>query len=265
MHAMKRRPLASPFLTTVTAAAALTALSVGCGSTIVFNHDSSADGGGGTGGLGSGGLGSGGLGGEAPVGAGGSTPVPCPDAVPEAGSPCAGVADSCSYELGCDWVTATCNGGAWILKTDQLECNPPPCPIDKPAHQSSCGGMVEGQICEYLSDWPCPDVPVNAICQQGAWQVGEPLCNPPPPSLCEGYTSDQPCDADPSCRWLAPGCGGDALDDARCFPVAGCDMNPLMCNDAEICAEISHDPCWNSSCPTCHASAFVCLGDDSDV
>lgn len=59
--------------------------------------------------------------------------------------------------------------------------DPLPCPVDKPVNGSSCDGMLDGQTCEYLSDPPCPEITVGAVCDAGLWAISEPECNPPPP------------------------------------------------------------------------------------
>ncbi len=155
----------------------------------------------------------------------------------------------------------TGQGGAGTGGSDPL-----PCPADKPLDQSPCAGFEDGRTCEYVSDPPCPEFAVGAVCDGELWNISEPECNPPPPLLgCEMHGDPNLCDDDPSCRWIVPGCGDNALDQARCFPAVGCDQDPLSCTDAEICAEVSHHPCWGSTCQACHMSVFLCLGDDSDV
>lgn len=253
------RRLSSPFLTTIATAATLIA-GAGCGTTVVFEGSDGAGGQGATTGQG----GSGAQGGTGQGGSGGGQ-TPCPADAPAHGSPCSGGA-TCKYPLvPCGEAVAICDGSTWEVLTEPYECNPPPCPIDKPADGAFCPNILDGQICAYTSDWPCPDIPVDAICDNGQWKVNEPLCNPPPPQPCQDYSDPNLCEGDPSCRWIVPGCGANPLDDAQCFPAVGCDQDPFACTDAEICAEISHDPCWGSMCQACHTPVYLCLGDDSDV
>lgn len=240
---MARQHLIAPFITTI-------ALAGACGTEVTVLDD-------GTGGSTS----SGGGMSPATTGQGGSTGV-CPADLPADGALCSPEALYCKYEdlNECLLADATCSDGRWLVTHYDVECNPPACPIDKPLQQSPCEPYFEDLSCWYQSDWPCPGFEVEARCDEGQWQVAEPLCNPPPPDYCYSLTNDADCDNTGGlCRWRVPGCGPDPLPQAGCFPTPSCLDTPGLCQPNQTCTPVSIDPCWNLDCGQCHQATAVCL------
>ncbi|MBL8739617.1 MAG: hypothetical protein JNK04_00940 [Myxococcales bacterium] len=196
-------------------------------------------------------------------------PGDCPAQVPAAGDPCDPEVGSCQYADDCgQTITASCNGATW--EVDPVSsCNPPPpCPITLPAEGDPCeltpGGTPRG--CTYDVETACGPATATAECveveEQGlVWLVTAPPCTPPEPS-CFDYTNAGVCEADSTCRWLVPGCGGkgDPGFAAGCFPALECTVGPSdNCGELEECVTLNHDPCWNSSCGACGSDTNVCL------
>ncbi len=239
---MARKILIAPFVTTI-------ALAGACGTEVtVLQGDggSSATGGG-----------------SAPStsGQGGGGGV-CPAELPPDGGLCTPDGLFCKYEdlSACLVADASCSDGRWLVTYYDVECNPPPCPSDTPLHDTPCETSFEGLSCWYESSWPCPGIDIEASCQQGAWQVPEPLCNPPPPDYCNTIQSDAECDNTGGyCRWREPGCGPNPLPQAGCFPAASCLDTPGLCQPEQACTPVSIDPCWNLDCGQCHEPTAVCL------
>lgn len=197
-------------------------------------------------------------------------PGDCPAEAPLDGDECDDPeVGGCSYTDDCGQsYGASCNGSTW--EVDPIaSCNPPPpCPETLPAEGDACeltpGGTPVG--CEYDVETACGPAVASAECveveEQGlVWQVTAPPCTPPEPN-CFNYANAGVCEADSTCRWLVPGCGGegDPGFPAGCFPAFECTVGPNDdCAEFEECVTLNHDPCWNSSCGACGADTNVCL------
>lgn len=182
-------------------------------------------------------------------------PEECPDSAPADGSVCWNLDMVCDYP---GWdecephLTATCVGGTWDTEEQVVSCNPPePCPGEVPEDGSSCGAPME---CDYTAESPCGPVPTHASCDGGTWSVDSIICNPPPPDPCTAIASLADCVADPTCRWLVPGCGQPMLPQEGCFPLADC--SPESCPPGESC-QVASTLCDN--CQTCDFPVQVCL------
>lgn len=194
-------------------------------------------------------------------------PGECPAEAPLDGDPCddpeVGI---CSYTDECGLTfTASCDGFAWDVGEPFETCNPPaPCPEALPAEGEAC--LLGAIDCQYEIDTACGPAVASAECteveEQGAvWLVTAPPCTPPEPN-CFNYTNAGVCEADSTCRWLVPGCGGegDANFTAGCFPALECIVGPNDdCGEFEECVTLNHDPCWNSNCGSCGSDTNVCL------
>ena len=182
-------------------------------------------------------------------------PEPCPAEAPQLGSSCYEPYQSCLYpnwdECGQD-LNVTCNGGVW--EADGISsCNPPPpCPAEVPANGSICDFPV---LCDYTIDSECGLIPATASCDGATWTVDSTIiCNPPEPDPCTYLATVGDCAADPSCRWLTPGCGMPALPQAGCFPAQDCTDD--SCPPTKSCQVASTD-C--ETCQTCDIPVLVCL------
>jgi hypothetical protein len=198
-------------------------------------------------------------------------PGDCPTEAPTNGDSCADPEiGGCSYADECGQsFSASCNGSTWEVDEPIASCNPPPpCPSTLPEEGAVCeltpGGTPIG--CEYDVETACGPAVAAAECveveEQGlVWQVTAPPCTPPEPN-CFNYANAGVCEADSTCRWLVPGCGGkgDPGFPAGCFPALECTVGPNdNCGELEECVTLNHDPCWNSNCGACGADTNVCL------
>ncbi len=77
-------------------------------------------------------------------------------------------------------------------------------------------------------------------------------------SPCADHTDVEPCTEDQRCRWLVPGCTEPELPAPGCFPAEDC-KDSSVCTEGRTCQERIYNPCWNSNCLACGASAQVCL------
>ena len=197
-------------------------------------------------------------------------PGECPAEAPAAGAPCDPEVGSCSYADECGQsFTVSCNGSSWEIDEPIASCNPPPpCPDILPAEGDPCelspGGTPVG--CQYDIETACGPAVASADCvaveEQGlVWQVTAPPCTPPEPN-CFNYANAGVCEADSTCRWLVPGCGGqgDPGFAAGCFPALECTVGPNdNCGEFQECVTLNHDPCWNSNCGSCGADTNACV------
>lgn len=182
-------------------------------------------------------------------------PEPCPAEAPPLGSSCFDPSlQTCLYpnwdECGQD-LNVSCNGGVWVAENIG-SCNPPPpCPAEAPESGSFCDFPVE---CPYTVDSPCGPVAAIASCDGATWTVDSILCNPPPPDPCKSFALLADCVADPSCRWLVPGCGMPSLAQEGCFPALDCTDG--SCPPGESCQTVSTQ-C--ADCQTCDFPVLICL------
>jgi hypothetical protein len=189
------KALRSPFVVTV---AALGAALAACGGNASSGTSGNAGSAGSAGSSGSGGStatggssgssgsgGSSGSSGSSGSGGTGGGDSPCPTSPPGTGTACAGDVD-CWYDP-CEHDPSyyTCEGGVWV-PSGGSSCNPPPpfeCPPELPVQGEWCWGEdAEQQVCSYDSGPCCP--PNEARCINGAWEISEIDCNPPPPDPC---------------------------------------------------------------------------------
>ncbi len=71
-----------------------------------------------------------------------------------------------------------------------------------------------------------------------------------------------PTACDPAQTYLTPGCGPNEVEWAPgCYDSAALDAcsSDADCGEGLQCADITYDPCWNSDCEACGASATLCL------
>jgi hypothetical protein len=233
------RKLASPFLTTVAAAAAAMTLGAGgCTTDIRFadSCDFGEDG----------------------------CDAPCPEAFPSAGDSCVQLGQSCHSYSDCSDTTATCgDDGAWSVEVQQSSCNPPPpvpvCPAELPEDGGYCEQDWSGSeyVCDGYLD-PFCGLPVSATCTfEGIWSVTQIDCNPPPPIDCRQLANDADCVQFAECRWLEPGCGGGVDLQTGCYPTDPCTAD--SCLGGETCSEVIYHPCPDGKCNACGAMTNICI------
>jgi hypothetical protein len=180
-------------------------------------------------------------------------PEPCPAEAPLPLSSCYVPFQTCVYP---DWdgcgqdLNVTCNGGVW--ESDGIgPCNPPaPCPAELPASGSLCDYPVQ---CNYTVESPCGPIPAVASCDGLTWTVDSLICDPPP-DPCTSIALLADCVAEPSCRWLVPGCGIPALPQEGCFPALDC--TDTSCPAGASCQVVSTQ-C--DDCQTCDFPVLICL------
>ncbi len=250
-HSKRRAPRA-PFIVTVTAATTAMALALpGCGTTVTSGgEDPPTDP-------------------DCPAGYACNpppTPSECPESTPAQDSACDAPGMECEYpDPDCEYSAtfATCENGAWQVGWTGGSCNPPaPCPAEIPANGDACGW--EEPICTYTVDTGCGPMDVPATCENGAWSVAIPICNPPPPEVCFQMTTEADCDGmGPTCRWLVPGCADPAspppaLAQAGCFPSYDC-TDSVECPAGTACEQRAYDPCYNDVCDACGSAAMLCV------
>ena len=181
-------------------------------------------------------------------------PDECPDLPPSTSTSCWTEGMTCVYpnwdECGQN-LNTTCVGGTWEIE-EVVSCNPPPpCPAEVPENGSSCDFPNE---CGYTVESECGLAPVNASCDGVTWTVDELICNPPAPDPCTTIGVLADCVADPTCRWLVPGCGAPALPQEGCFAKDDCSAGD--CPLGEEC-QVASTQCDN--CQTCDFPVLVCL------
>jgi hypothetical protein len=126
------------------------------------------------------------------------------------------------------------------------------CPAAIPNDGDACDPCLTGSTCNYGGG--CGNT--TAACN-GVWKVDLGECPPPPPpDACEQHTTDSACDADASCRWLAPGCGMSPIPAAGCFSATNC---AGACAPGYACQTVSYNPCYGKKCDACGAEASVCM------
>lgn len=203
----------------------------------------------------------------------GACPQPaCPAGEPVPGDFCEVNGQTCDYEredeLDCGegWsaytVSYQCFDNAWTQRSTY--CQPEPeCPTAPPVAGTDCTGWDDAYYCAYEIATACGPTWMDASCD---WTEGgpiwstylydEPICD----EGCSAYGDEAGCGADPSCRWLVPGCetgGPNALTEPGCFPAADC--SPGDCPDGTSCQAVTYDPCHNQSCNACAAEGAICL------
>jgi hypothetical protein len=231
-----RKPLRSPFVTTVAiASAALMTVAAGCTSTVAFTDDS------------------------CDFGDPGCTEA-CPSAKPSHGSACTQNGQSCADYGRCGDGFVTCSAGAWKQEPHRGDCPlppPDPCPTALPTHGTPCQyDYLRPYTCDGYRDELC-DLPVTALCAlDGIWQTDQIDCNPPPPVLCNDIVDSDSCELS-GCRWLVPGCGEPTTGFAACFASEEC--TDSSCDVGWACSTVVLDPCWNSTCDACYMETNVCL------
>jgi hypothetical protein len=252
-----RRQVRSSFVTTI-ATVASAALAAGCANEVTFVGQTG----------GAGGSSSSATGVVAVSGPGTTTgQVGCPSNAPTVGAPCAQSGQLCQYDdyNQCRRLSATCDGGAWSLKSTPIEvCNPPPpppaCPKSKPQHAAPCTSHWQGTYkCGPYANGACPSV--YAVCDSKTWQwsVEQVSCNPPPPEYCYTLTTEAKCESQ-WCEWKVPGCGAPALPNAGCHPRQySCETSPWLCQSGTKCQKAVTDPCWNKDCAQCAKTEALCL------
>jgi hypothetical protein len=177
------------------------------------------------------------------------------------GDSCAVVGDGCSEgDLGCGATFVNCGQDhLWHISTEGGEFCPEKgsCPSAQPTEGGFCDPGSTRPWCPYLG--PCGNT--IATCEGvGSWHL-EGGCPPPPPPLpppspCPMNSAQAPCETDPDCRWLTPGCGPSPLSAAGCFPIAPCD--PAGCQPGMTCQTMSFNPCFEKACGACNDYAYVC-------
>lgn len=184
----------------------------------------------------------------------------CPEPGPPAeGDTCFGPIE-CDYVVDCDLVTASCDADVssfTLTVTPDPLCNPPPpCPSELPAEgaacelATSCVVSVPSACGELMATVTCAPSPDGVL----AWTVAVPTCDEPVD--CATLLDPSACEVHSACRWLVPGCDpGGAPFTEGCFPASDC----VDCVDAQVCTQVSFDPCWNSPCAACGAPASICL------
>jgi len=177
------------------------------------------------------------------------------------GDVCAVPGDSCGEDTGCGsgflnecgddhrWHMSESFGGGCCDC-----CGGGECPAIAPAEGSYCDPCYDPPSCDY--EGFCGGG--TASCgPDGLWHTNYGDCPPPPAESCSVYGSDGECIADPSCRWLEPGCMGPMPAQAGCYPAADC--TDTSCDSGLSCQFVDVDPCWNKDCSECSAGAYVCL------
>lgn len=193
----------------------------------------------------------------------GACPQPtCPMNRPGDGESCELIGQSCFYEElvdcggGGGTVTATCTEEGW--QTAWPRCQPPlECPTELPEAGTDCTGWDYAYYCQFAVQKSCGEVYAVAACN---YVDGGMLWDVQIPQNCGGcadHVGADGCEADGACRWLVPGCSENPLPTAGCFPKDDC--TTTGCTDAQVCATVTVDPCWDSLCEACGASASVCL------
>lgn len=187
--------------------------------------------------------------------AAGDCPQPvCPPEVPSGGEACAHPEQVCDYSAPCSGQTATCHDGIWEVMGWAVGCAEM-CPADIPAPGTPCDGCCAGGPCDY----PTPDgCGATAHCSGGTWAVFVSDCPPPPADPCLMFSSSNACAANPACRWLTPGCGEPPLPFAGCYDAFDC-KDDASCLFGYTCLAVTYNPCWDSPCNACGASANVCV------
>jgi hypothetical protein len=192
----------------------------------------------------------------------------CPAGRPTEGDPCSAVGATCSYPFASDCQksedVATCSASStWVLTVaeegccfDPCSCGGPcggSCPPTIPAGGEPCN-LAFASTCDYTVSTPCGDQIVTAMCTD-VWEVPIPSCVPA--DVCGMLFSIQDCMADPTCRWLEPGCGQPPVQ-AGCYAAVECDATNV-CPTWELCTEMVADPCWDANCNTCAETVRVCV------
>jgi hypothetical protein len=183
----------------------------------------------------------------------------CPDEQPSHGADCYDDGLSCGYLDECSQsVTASCDDGAWEVRTSGT-CNPPPptCPTNAPAHGEACDAL--GMSCSYITGDICDEWQVEASCTENGWEVEEwptGSCNPPPAEcppvvpVAEGACEFQPDSFDgyPSyCPYPAQTPCGEVVIEAGC----------AYQSDGSVT--------WSVAVPACAATAEQCQIYDVDA
>jgi hypothetical protein len=123
------------------------------------------------------------------------------------------------------------------------DCEPDSAPVEGCTYQDECGLDIEASC--------LPD---------GSWEVlYAGTCNPP--AACSAYSDPDSCATDPSCRWLAPGCGDPAgipaLAAAGCFDITPC-VDDTSCASG-TCQQVMVVPsCVEQGCDSCGEATTVC-------
>jgi hypothetical protein len=195
-------------------------------------------------------------------------PQECPVTAPY-GQGCWEAGVVCTYSDECgNPFEATCDGATWQVGEPGTSCNPPPpeCPLELPTAGLACPDPAPAIGCPYEVPSVCGTLFVVASCVADAfggtaWTVEGDTCMPPTPD-CASYATSAACLLDASCRWLEPGCGdGMQLEaTAGCYPKDDCMGGGGLdsCGDGLTCTEVIANPCWNSMCDACGATAYVC-------
>jgi len=178
----------------------------------------------------------------------------CPDTEPTVGDPCHAVA-ACGYGDAPCGSSFVCTDGVWESGGG---CTTPPgaCPAQLPVMGAPC--KSPGQACTFTFPGSCSGVFV-ATCDPGSqWAITDetPPCTGGP---CGGYATTDACGADPTCRWLVPGCGmPGAPFAAGCFAKAPCAAD-TDCSAGLSCQAIQFNPCFGSTCQACSGTTTICL------
>lgn len=220
-----KRPVRSPFVVTLAAAAAL--LTPGCGARV--------DGGAGPG----------------PV-----DPQPeCPATTPVHGSTCSGEL-SCNYaDTFCGssaGTTAFCESGKWSVAS--ATCNPPPpdCPYEEPTAGSACG-YWGGRDCTYPDRCRSGfDSKNSYVCEDGKWAVrlGHAYAWCPPTQPVDG-TSCADCAAHITGSCVYEYCGSTPSRESSCDPITRTWRSlALSCNPPPPDAGPDYDAPWGEDAGT---------------
>ncbi|MFT3767026.1 MAG: hypothetical protein QM820_16130 [Minicystis sp.] len=182
-------------------------------------------------------------------------PVPCEDA--HDGDFCLVPGESCGDLGECGGQTTDCGDDHRWMTTyyDDFCCGAPfGCPEQLP---------VAGQVCDPCTDasgcgFPADCGTVYADCgDDGFWHTyldGDcPMITDP----CKMHFAEDECGADPTCRWLVPGCSQPALPQAGCFAIDEC--TPGGCGPFATCEQVEIDPCYKKGCDACSTGTSVCL------
>jgi hypothetical protein len=192
----------------------------------------------------------------------GACPEPaCPMSRPMDGEACDMIGQSCFYEEFVDCgegggtVTATCTADGWV--TAWPRCSPPlECPETIPEHGFDCTGWENASYCQFDLQKSCGDVLAIVSCEyledDMRWNVQlQDDCGG-----CAAHETAEGCDADPSCRYLVPGCGDVPVPEAGCYPRFDCVEG--ACAEGESCTAFTADPCWDSVCDACGIQVSLC-------